>query len=745
MNSSLAQHSSAAVTLDNCSDEPIHLLGMIQPHGAMLVLDSALRLSAWSANAECLLNMVLSLGLPLSQLALAPAVRDSVDSCVAESDDEDGAHTATQTFIGAIEFDCITHRYLGYVLIEYERRTVSAEVVGIFAVKAHGAVDSLRRQKSISTLMNRVTQQVQALTGFDRVMAYRFRHDDSGEVVAESRVPHLVPLIGMRYPSSDIPAQARRLYLINTLRLIANVNDTPQAMLGRQGDAPVDMSHAVLRSVSPIHIEYLRNMGVGASMSVSIVVNGRLWGMLACHHMAEKQVPYSIRMAVDLLVQVLAATVQWLDTQRRSKLIDQSMEVRTRLMRSMVDDDDVLRAVMDDAVALCATLEAEALIVCQRGRILVHGDIDLSMAAAIIASLDGCAEELVVRQARQDWPHSFGDQNGKWIGMLALSFDPSTQGWLLILRAEQIEAVRWAGPPEKIIVTGPLGPRLTPRGSFDEWCQTVIGLAKPWDHTHIIIARQLLVEMHRASLARHAETERARQQLFAMLGHDLRDPLHAINMAAVMLELGGDAKDLGHRIRSSSTRMARMVGQILDISRIEGGIGLGLTRIPIDLRAVLVDIVDEARTGNPEIQYLATSMDSAIVNGDADRLTQVVGNLLSNAKNHGDTAHAIKVRLGSAGKFAVLSIRNAGAPISDELAGILYDPFKRVALNNARNRGGMGLGLHLVHKIVTEHGGTIKYTYEASEVVFTVEIPLSAEMRAAEISSNYVTDDRIKK
>jgi len=220
----------------------------------MLVLDADQRLSAWSANAESLLNLVLSLDLPLAQIMLAPAVREIVADCVAESLDEDGAHKVVKTTIGDVDFDCIIHRYLGYVLIEYERLTVPAEVVSTHAVKAHSAIDSLRRQKSILTLMNRVTQQVQTLTGFDRVMAYRFLHDDSGEVVAEARVAHLAPLIGMRYPASDIPSQARRLYLINTLRLIADVNDTPLPLHGRQGGAPVDMSHSVLRSVSPIHI-----------------------------------------------------------------------------------------------------------------------------------------------------------------------------------------------------------------------------------------------------------------------------------------------------------------------------------------------------------------------------------------------------------------------------------------------------------------------------------------------------------
>lgn len=736
MNLSLTAPSSTPISLETCADEPIHLLGLIQPHGAMLVFDRKSQLSAWSVNAETLLNTPLKPGMLLAEIGLAQVVCEMVNACAAETDDEDSVHTAVHTSIGKTEFDCIVHRYSGQILLEYELRTVSLEVIGMFAIKAHGAIDSLRRQKTTLALMQRATKHVQALTGFDRVMAYRFRHDDSGEVVAETKRSDLVPLLGMRYPASDIPAQARRLYLINTVRLIASVFDLPLGLTGRSDTGLIDMSHSVLRSVSPIHIEYLRNMGVGASMSISIVVNGKLWGMLACHHMSEKQVPYSIRMSVDLLVQVLSATVQSIGTQTRSELIEQSMKVRTRLMQTMVNNDDMLRSIMDEAVFLCAALKSDALIVSQHGRVIVNGDIDAVTAARIIGSLAESHDDFVIRQARADWPASVGDGYGKWVGLLAISFDPSSQGWLAVLRPEQNEAVRWAGPPEKIVVTGPLGARLTPRGSFDEWCETVIGISKPWDHTHIIIARQLLVEMNRASLARYAETERARQQLFAMLGHDLRDPLNAINMAAMLLELGGDPKNLGQRIRSSSTRMGRMVGQILDISRIESGIGLGMQRTYVDLCAVLEDITDEARIGNPEIKYLITSSKETIIDGDADRLAQVIGNLLSNAKNHGDATSPICVDLTKMGKNAVLSVSNAGRPIDVELVAVLYDPFKRAGLQNARNRGGMGLGLHLVHKIVGEHKGTVNYSYIEPTVIFTVTLPLVASNDLNESDAN---------
>ncbi|WP_295996740.1 ATP-binding protein [Rugamonas sp.] len=714
----------AAATLATCADEPIHLPGSIQSHGALLVFDRAQLLTAWSGNAPELLQLSLSLGLPLAAIGLAPAVLDIIASCVNDNADGESVHTAVETTIAAHQFDCIVHTYLGRILIEYERRTVASETVAMFAVKAHAAIERLKREKSVTALLQMAAEQVRALTGFDRVMGYRFRHDDSGEVAAEARRADLAPLLGMRYPPGDIPAQARRLYIINTLRLISDVNEPPQPMVGRDGDSPIDMSHCVLRSVSPIHIEYLQNMGVGASMSISIVINDKLWGMLACHHLAPKQVPYSIRMATEVMVQVLAASVQLLEARQRTQLIEQSTALRSHLMEAMLSDDDMLQSLSEHAAPLCAMLAAEVLIVSLHDRILIHGEVDRSLATAIVKSLARHEEDLVLRDARVAWPPELADGLGKWIGMLAMCFDRASNGWMIVLRAEQIEEVRWGGKPEKITVHGPLGPRLTPRGSFEEWCQTVMGLAKPWDHTHVIIAQQLLGEMHRASIARHVETERAREQLFAMLGHDLRDPLNAISMAATVLELGGEPKEIGRRIRRSSSRMGRLVGQILDVSRIDRGIGLGMQRERVNLSVVLDDIVDEARTGHPATDYRLDAASGVFIHADADRLTQVISNLLNNARSHGDPAHPVSIELYRRPQHAVLVIGNVGTAIDADLVPALYDPFKRVSLDNARNRGGMGLGLHIVRQIVLEHGGSITYHYDQPQVIFTVVLPL---------------------
>jgi chemotaxis family two-component system sensor kinase Cph1 len=712
------------LTLANCAAEPIHIPGSIQPHGALFAFSPQRLLMAWSANCLELTGAQPVLGAPLASLNLPLAAVELIHEAGADLDTGEAMPSACEVTIGDEEFDCIVHAHEGRIIAEFERRVLSTDVVASFALKAHGAIDRLKRQQSVEALLNMVVLQVRQLTGFDRVMAYRFRHDDSGDVVAEACNDAIERYLGRRYPASDIPAQARRLYLINTLRLISDVGYLPVPILGREGDAPLDMSHGVLRSVSPIHIEYLQNMGVHASMSVSIVVGGRLWGMLACHHMAPRQVPYSIRMATDVLAQVLASSVQTLEARGHAAGIERAAELGSRVLEAMSDEDQVLRALGEHVAELCEALQADALIVAQHGEFIQQGDVDPALARAMLKSVADSREVLFQRTEVADWPEALRPQLGKWVGMLVMSFDPSSQGVLLALRAEQVEAVRWAGKPEKIVVHGPLGPRLTPRGSFDEWCETVRGRAEPWDATRLTIASGLLSKISRAVAARNAEIDRARTELMAMLGHDLRDPLQAINMAGAMLERGSQSETIGRRIQSSSNRMQRLIGHVLDMSRINGGIGLGMQLAPTDLNEMLTDLIEDLAVAHPGASFRleVPAPFSAMV--DADRLVQVMANLLSNARHHGEAGKPITIGLQRDGGDALITVRNHGAPITDAAAEKLFDPFKHTSLNNPRNRKGIGLGLYIAQQIARGHGGSVAYHYAEPEIVFTVRLPV---------------------
>ncbi|MDQ2990458.1 MAG: GAF domain-containing protein, partial [Pseudomonadota bacterium] len=339
----------ATVTLDNCADEPIHVPGTIQPHGAMLVFNRVGLLEAWSDNVPEMLQIDVKIGMHVQSVHLPAPICTMVEDCIDELSTGEAIPLAHAIEIAGREFDCVTHAYGWRVIVEFELRDVSLDTVGAFALKAHSALDRLKRQTSVAALLQMATDQVKEITGFDRVMGYRFCQDGSGDVIAESRQPGLEPFLGLRYPASDIPAQARRLYVLNTLRLIPDIGALAVPVSGREGSEPVDMSHCVLRSVSPVHIEYLQNMGVGASMSVSIIVDGALWGLIACHHMSPRRVPYAIRMTSDVIAQVLAATVQTLEAQKRSQTIERAAAMRTDLMHALLMGEDTLREVVSHA------------------------------------------------------------------------------------------------------------------------------------------------------------------------------------------------------------------------------------------------------------------------------------------------------------------------------------------------------------------------------------------------------------
>lgn len=437
------------VTLDNCASEPIHIPGSIQPHGALLAFDRLGRLVCMSANATGMLGLPLTLGrvLPPREISPEPELQRIIGQTLEAVGAGETAPESCEVSLNGQRFDLVVHTSQDLCLCEFEQRGIETDRLSSFALLAYRSMDKLKRQASIDRLLEVAVAEVRAMTGFDRVMAYRFRHDDSGDVVAEAVRDDLEPYLGRRYPATDIPAQARRLYVLNTLRLIADVAYKPVPLLADVGHAePLDLSHSVLRSVSPIHIEYLTNMGVHASMSVSIVVGGRLWGMLACHHMTPLLVPYSIRMAMDVTAQLIAASVQSITAREQEAAMGRAALLRTDIAAQIAQGHEAADVLIREAAALSASLEADALLVGINDRVRCHGSVDEAWAAALVAQMQAQPAPLVHLNQMHDLPPVSGE---RYCGALGLRFDEPRAGWLVLLRREQIETIRWAAGPRR--------------------------------------------------------------------------------------------------------------------------------------------------------------------------------------------------------------------------------------------------------------------------------------------------------
>jgi light-regulated signal transduction histidine kinase (bacteriophytochrome) len=717
----------AELNLENCDREPIHIPGSIQPHGALLAFDRLGRLSHASENVPALLGIPLEFGRTLRPGALGDdaALEQLLQDTLADANSDELVTASHETTLGGVTFDVVLHAQHGRVICEFERRTAEASEVSTFAHLAYRAMDTLKRQRSIDRLLDAAVIAVRQMTGFDRVMAYRFGHDDSGDVVAEACSDALEPYLGRRYPASDIPAQARRLYILNTLRLIADVGYTPVPLLADATQRePLDLSHSVLRSVSPIHIEYMRNMGVGSSMSVSIVIGGRLWGMLACHHMAPRQVPYPIRMAVDVMAQVIASTVQSLAAKEREGAIARAAWLRTEIVRALAVGGEVGEVVMRESPALRENLGCDALLVTLDGIPRAADHVHAPWAKTLAAWLAKREETLVhVHDGEQLPPPLPGQpEDERYCGVLALRFDAPRRGWIVGLRRELVQTIRWGGKPDKVIAHGPLGPRLTPRGSFAEWRETVRGRAEPWNDVQIEIATQLLDSVGRAYADRVLEIDQLRSQLWAVLGHDLRNPLQSLSMASSALERGGESERLNSVIRSSTHRMMQLMGDVLDISRLHHGFDLTMQWGRVDLVAIIRQLVAESQVAYPAIELQVSLPESLVVDADERRYAQVVANLMSNARHHGQGRIVVAAR--EEDGLAVVRITNDAPPIPDDILAALFDPFKRQSAANERNRTGMGLGLYIAHQVVRGHQGTLVHIAGDGTVTFEARIPL---------------------
>jgi light-regulated signal transduction histidine kinase (bacteriophytochrome) len=297
------------VNLSNCDREPIHIPGSVQPFGFLLALLSDFTICVASDNAGDFLgtDVLALLGRPIGEVlseAAVGAIRARVDYLSAPDAVERMFGVELQP--GRPLFDLAIHFSGAYLIVEAEPSVLepgvnSGEIVRLM-------LGRIRKTRGLNELAQEAARQLKILTGFDRVMVYRFHPDGSGEVIAEVAGSGLEPFLGLHYPASDIPRQARVLYQRNWLRIIADIAARPAVLTSTATHSAelLDLSMSVLRSVSPIHIEYLRNMGVGASMSVSILRDGKLWGLFACHHYSPRHISFEKRTASELFGQMFS-------------------------------------------------------------------------------------------------------------------------------------------------------------------------------------------------------------------------------------------------------------------------------------------------------------------------------------------------------------------------------------------------------------------------------------------------------
>ena len=342
------------VNLTNCDREPIHIPGYIQPHGVLFVLkEPDLTIVRVSANTASWLGRAPAdlLGQPVSEILNAAEIY-AIHRCLAgDFEYVNPLRVGLDTPSGRIDAYSIVHRSGDEIVLEIElgyAEPVSENATYFdFYRQVKAPIAALQGDVSFESLCTQLVESVRHLTGFDRVMLYRFEPSGDGNVIAEARDPNLEPYLGLHYPASDIPQQARHLYTLNHLRLVPDATYTPVAVIPQLDpltQAPLDLSQSVLRSISPLHTEYMQNMGVRASMSISLVRDRQLWGLIACHHRTPKLIPYFLRTVCEFIGQMAA-----FELTAKADLQDRDYQIeidtlKTSFFKSISQQTDVLTA-----------------------------------------------------------------------------------------------------------------------------------------------------------------------------------------------------------------------------------------------------------------------------------------------------------------------------------------------------------------------------------------------------------------
>jgi light-regulated signal transduction histidine kinase (bacteriophytochrome)/CheY-like chemotaxis protein len=527
------------VDLTNCDREPIHILGAIQPIGFLIALTADWIVARGSANLPEYLDFYPEqiVGHPLAEFLPPPVIHDLRNrTALLRGPDSVERLFDTELTPGAGNFDLAIHLSGGQIVIEGQRSTGE---VGDVTGMVRSMIARLDQCGDMLSFYREGARQVRALTGYDRVMVYRFATDGSGEVVAEASKPGIGSFLGLHYPASDIPAQARVLYTRSLLRVIADVNATPVPIvpaLDEKGE-PLDLSLSLLRSVSPIHIEYLRNMGVDASMSISIIVDGKLWGLFACHHYAPRHPSFERRSISELFAQMFSMRLESRERQQTVEFERRARDISDQLLGAVASDETLLRDPDWLADILTNAIPADGVGVWLNGSYAFSGVTPpTDDFRRIVRALNATAAGKVF--ATDNIGSLIVDAEpfaGSAAGLLAIPISRSPRDYVVLFRTELIRSIRWAGDPHKPVAYGPNGPRLTPRESFEEWKELVRGRSRPFTASELRVAETLratLIEVV-LRLADEASAERqragARQEvLIAELNHRVRNILGLI-------------------------------------------------------------------------------------------------------------------------------------------------------------------------------------------------------------------------
>ncbi|GAA0571658.1 HWE histidine kinase domain-containing protein [Caenispirillum bisanense] len=628
---------SSSVDLTTCDREPIHLLGKVQRHGFLLGAAADWTITHASHNVVDFLGRTAEdmVGRPFRELFdgdTLHALRNRLQFATGHH----GSEVVSRLPVGPEGqlYDVAVHLSADTIVTEFMPHAPGEAVDDALAM-VRSLIDRLSAAPTPQRLCEDAARYVRMFTGFDRVMVYRFLPDGSGQVTAEARERSMEPFLHLRYPATDIPQQARQLYLHNTIRVIADAGDDGcRVYPSRDRDGRVlDLSDSVLRSVSDIHLQYLRNMGVGASMSISIIVDNALWGLIACHHRTPLVLGHASRLGAQLFGQMFSLVLQTkLDAAER-RHDDDVRRLSAQVAAAMAPDRPAAEVLLDYAAAFCPLMRAHGAAVVLDGRLLTHGVAPAAEhIAAITRLLDGSPVNMIFAtdHLSAEVPEAAA-WTGEAAGLLAVPISRTPRDYVLFFRPEVIQQVTWAGNPDKVAEPGADDQRLSPRRSFAAWKTAVAGRSETWDRAQVRMAEQLRLVLLDVVLRLGDEAARVRDRagekqelLIAELNHRVRNIMGVVRG---LIRQTGWSEDSAERFAEILDSRIQALARAHDqITRENWGPGSLTTLIRVEAQSFLVDNQARVRVRGDDMLLAPAALST---------LALVIHELMTNSAKYG--------------------------------------------------------------------------------------------------------------
>jgi len=745
------------LNITNCEAEPIHIPGSIQPYGYLLALNKTDNTIQYcSENCTTLFNkpLIQILGKPFSQFFN----KKDADAFAAYSAKTDDAVMPFVFSVGNHSFHITAFSTKENMVMEFE--PFSPEVLELpdlfFQTKRFAY--STERADNLQMLCQDVADATRKITGYDRVMIYRFDKDYNGQVFAESTIDNIEPYLGLYYPATDIPVQARDFFLLNRIRMIANAQapNVPLYALDENADnKSIDLTLSTLRSSSPMHIQYLINMGVDATFTIALINQGKLWGLIACHHYAPKQIPYHVRLAAHLQGVFLSSQIDVRQVADEFELVKETEKKMDSLHLLLTGSEQSLSQ-EQTLVQLKNLLNADAVVIVFKETFYKNGLLpEGEKLVGLMKWLDNSIEQGIFQTSKLADSYPLAADLGSLVaGVVYLPIGKQTKNGIAWIRQEVEKTVHWGGDPSKPMNIDAKNQSLTPRKSFTLWKEAIKGQSAVWQKPEIKVASVIrtyiqnqfyladLQEEARRYLNLNERLYKAYEELANMnwiSTHDLKEPLRKIQMyASIILQKHEDEIPESVvtnilRMQASAARMQTLVDSLLSYTKV---INEEKELVDIDLNEVLdeihADLIESLEEKGGSLQW----KNLPVIQGIRFLLTQLFENLINNslkfAKEDRPPVITITSQLvdkktmkdnGHDGEhdYYKITVTDNGVGFNATYKKDLFKIFQRF---HGRQYKGSGIGLAICQKIAELHDGFIDAEGEEGKgAAFNIYIP----------------------